>query len=104
MGRDQSRSELNQSPPSEGVASAVVKTAQLFTCGAETAAGSGGRAGLREQQGRSGADAGKPMSVRARAIIGSSVDTAVVPDVTGVSRAMADLGASAPNAKQAITP
>jgi hypothetical protein len=60
---------------------AVVKNAQVFTCGAEMAAGSGGRIGLREQQGKSGADPGAPMSVRMSAKSGSSVDPAVVCDL-----------------------
>jgi hypothetical protein len=114
IGRYLSGSESNQSPPSEEVASAVTKNAQLSTRGAETAAGSGCGgvgAGSSEQQGpeqgqhENGPHRGDRASVRARAIISRSIDFAVVRDVTSVPRAaMADDGASTPHAKQASSP
>ena len=87
MGRDPPDSESNQPRPREGSTSAGVKNAQLWTCGAGTAAGSGvGGAGLRAQRWhpgrRIGAAGGNPTSGSARAIISRSVDFAVVRDVT----------------------
>jgi hypothetical protein len=73
--------------------------------------GSGGRAGLPEQQApeqgqhENGPHAGTRTSVRARAIISRSIDPAIVGDLASLPRAaMADDGASNPHAKQAISP
>ena len=87
MGRDPPDSKSNQPRPRDGSTSAGVRSAQLWTCGAGTTAGSGvGGAGLRCRDGhpgrRIGAAGGNPTSGSARAIISRSVDFAVVRDVT----------------------
>jgi hypothetical protein len=105
--------ESIQSPPSEGIASAVAKNAQLSARGANKAAGigSGGGEALPEQQipehgqHENGPHGGIRPSVRAKAFNCRSVNPRVVRDVTSEPyAATVDDGANTPHVNQAISP